>query len=262
MQEAADKGRALWPEAAIALDTFTAHLRACGADAEGVAQHGADLYLAAACAAGDPAALRWFDRQLLPTIDRVLARTGMADARDELRQQLRVKLLTGERTILRYAGRSSLVTWLRSVVQYTIVNQQRARATERRQMERYSLDHILVARPDPEVEAIKHRYGSTSRARWRRAWRRCRPGPRRSCACITWSVSTSKASPPSRASTGATVARWLTGIRAVALSNLRSRLATTVRPTSSAFRSLVTVMRDELELDVTALLEDPARTTR
>ena len=55
----------------------------------------------------------------------------------------------------------------------------------------------------------------------------------------------------------ATVARWLNGIRAVVLANLRRGWPTTVRPTSSAFQTLVTAMRDEVELDVTALLAIP-----
>jgi RNA polymerase sigma-70 factor, ECF subfamily len=261
LEEAAAKARALCPGAALDTPAFAAHLEACGADAEALGQHGADLYLAAACAAADPAALRWFDRQMLPALDGILTRMGIGGAaRDEVQQQLRVKLLTGERSILRYSGRSSLAAWLRRVVHHSIVNQRRILASEERHMERYSLDHILVARPDPEVDAIKHRYGVDFQSALEDSLAALSARSKEILRLYYLGGLNIDGIAARQGVHRATVARWLAGIRSVVLSNLRARLASTVRPTSSAFRSLVTVMRDELELDVTALLEDPTPT--
>jgi RNA polymerase sigma-70 factor (ECF subfamily) len=260
LQAAAEKARAVCPGATLELPAFAAHLEACGADAEALGQHGADLYLAAACAAADRAALRWFDRQMLPTLDGVLARMRIGDAaRDEVQQQLRVMLLTGERTIVRYSGRSSLATWLRSVLQHAISNQRRALASEERHIERYSLDHILVARPDAETDAIKHRYGVDFQSALEDSLAALSARSKEILRLYYLGGLNIDGIAAQRGVHRATAARWLAGIRSVVLSNLRARLATTVRPTSSAFRSLVTVIRDDLELDVSALLEDPAR---
>ncbi len=256
LQEAADQGRALCPEAALSLPAFADHLRVCDASAEGLAQHGAELYLAAACAAGDRAALRWFDRRMLPALDGTLAQLGLVEsARDDVRQQLRVDLLTGKRRILRYAGRSSLFAWLRTVVRRAVINQQRAGAREQRQIESFSLDHILVSQPDAEVEAIKHRYGVDFQSALEDSLASLTARSKEILRLYYLCGLNIDAIAADRGVHRATVARWLVGIRAVVLSNLRARLAASVRPTSSAFRSLVTAMRDQLELDVPALLD-------
>lgn len=74
-------GRRAWPAIAIAPETFVRHL-AHHADAEALADvHGDDLYLAAACLAGDAAAIAAFDAELLsrvPAIVRRIAKTPAA----------------------------------------------------------------------------------------------------------------------------------------------------------------------------------------
>jgi RNA polymerase sigma-70 factor (ECF subfamily) len=76
-----------------------------------------DLYLAFACAAGDPAALRTLD-QLLPRVASAVARVDPSpDFIADALQHLRLKLLLHDADrppgILAYAGRGPLVAWLR-----------------------------------------------------------------------------------------------------------------------------------------------------
>jgi RNA polymerase sigma-70 factor, ECF subfamily len=263
VEAAAQRARATWPGVAIAPEAFVAHLQACGADAEGLSHNGADLYLAAACALGVPAALRWFDRRVLPGVDGALFRLGLAEAwRDELRQQLRVTLLTGERTIARYSGRSPLLAWLRTVVQRTATRQRRLLLSEERQMERYSLDHILVAHPDPEVAAMKHRHGAEFQRALDDSLGALSDRSKEILRLYYVGGSNIDAIAAREGVHRATVARWLHGIRAVVISNLRARLAAAFRPTSSAFRTLMTAMRDEVDLDIGRLLEAPPVATR
>ncbi|HEY3818638.1 MAG TPA: hypothetical protein VGL81_15800 [Polyangiaceae bacterium] len=80
--------------------------------------HTTDLYLACACQAGTPAALRLFEERLLVHVDRYLARVGAEAALiDETRQDLRVRLLTcgdgAPPRIAQYSGRGSLESWVR-----------------------------------------------------------------------------------------------------------------------------------------------------
>src|SRR5262245_5230179 len=55
-----------------------------------------EVVLARACVAGDPAAVRYFDAEMLARVDRVLQRLGLsaADA-DDIKQEIRAKLLLG-----------------------------------------------------------------------------------------------------------------------------------------------------------------------
>jgi len=80
----------------------------------------ADLYLAAACGAGDPAAIARLDANLAADLRPVFGRLGVAIAdHDELVQRVRVALLVrgqdGGSGIARYTGRGDLRAYLRAV---------------------------------------------------------------------------------------------------------------------------------------------------
>jgi RNA polymerase sigma-70 factor (ECF subfamily) len=80
----------------------------------------ADLYLACACADGDPQALRTFDHELSPVIERALALSGATlDERREVMQIVRTRLLVanGDRPppIASYSGKGGLKSWVRVV---------------------------------------------------------------------------------------------------------------------------------------------------
>jgi len=123
-------------------DPDIAHLIVCGAAAHpGVAEPGslrqvfasciaqgvtdlearaADLYLAAGCSAGDPAALARLDADLATHLRPVFARLRIAAADcDELVQRVRVALLVrdedGHSGIARYTGRGDLRAYLRVI---------------------------------------------------------------------------------------------------------------------------------------------------
>ncbi|MEM6294020.1 MAG: hypothetical protein AAGA54_22270 [Myxococcota bacterium] len=80
----------------------------------------ADVWLCAALADGDEAAVRVFERRLGPEIDRALRRLSLTDdQRRELAQRVRVRLLVGEDggapRITLYRGWGSLEGWTRTV---------------------------------------------------------------------------------------------------------------------------------------------------
>jgi RNA polymerase sigma-70 factor (ECF subfamily) len=77
-----------------------------------------DLFLAHACANGDPAALRYLEREFLSRLPRALSRLDPSPGfTDEVIQILRLKLLlpgdSGPPRILEYGGRGPLRGWLR-----------------------------------------------------------------------------------------------------------------------------------------------------
>ncbi len=117
-----EKGREAWPAVTLTAETFVRHL-ARHLPAEGVTEvlrqlHGADLYLACACAVGERHALLAFEQQIL---QKVPARLGQVPAAtvDEVLQVMRQRLLLGRGDtpprIADYSGRGPLLAWVRII---------------------------------------------------------------------------------------------------------------------------------------------------
>jgi RNA polymerase sigma-70 factor (ECF subfamily) len=112
--------------------------------------HAADLFLAMGCAEGDPHAVRTFDRDFLPLADAAGRKLRLDDAGcDELRQQVRMKLLVGSAEtppkIANFAGTGALRSWVYATALRTGLN-------ELRRIGRAPVpagdEQLLVAMPD------------------------------------------------------------------------------------------------------------------
>ncbi|HEX8822398.1 MAG TPA: sigma-70 family RNA polymerase sigma factor, partial [Archangium sp.] len=123
LREHLEAGRVAWPGVPLApealLRHLARHLRAEGSLEDALRQlHGADLYLACACATGEPLALSAFERHVL---QRVPSRLGQLSAStvDEVLQVLRQRLLLGQGgappRIADYSGRGPLSGWVRII---------------------------------------------------------------------------------------------------------------------------------------------------
>lgn len=123
LSEHLESGRTAWPGVSLAPEALprhlARHLRAEGTLVDALRQlHGADLYLACACALGEPHALRAFERHVL---QKVPARLGQLPAStvDEVLQVLRQRLLLGQGgappKIADYSGRGPLLAWVRII---------------------------------------------------------------------------------------------------------------------------------------------------
>jgi RNA polymerase sigma-70 factor (ECF subfamily) len=148
-------GRAAWPEIAVSDAAIASRI---GDDVD--ADHDADLYLAIALAAGDPAAIRAFEARLVPEIDVALRRLRLpAGTADEVKQALRFELLVGDGSpkIADYAGRGELAAWLR------VTATRKALKLVRRTGREQTLDDILLehwpdATPGPERRHLRTTY--------------------------------------------------------------------------------------------------------
>lgn len=145
---------AAWPELDVPADAFVRHLAEHlpeEGDLDGALarMHGPDLYLACGCAAGDPAALAAFDRKVLGQAVAVLRRMGLSASEiDEVVQVMRDKLLVGDGRghrpfMASYAGRGTLVGWVRTVARRTALGLRRNKA-----------DQIGVAKEGRSLEPI------------------------------------------------------------------------------------------------------------
>ncbi|OJH37373.1 sigma factor-like helix-turn-helix DNA-binding protein [Cystobacter ferrugineus] len=114
-----EAARAEWPTVSLPVEAFVRHLARhlpAGKASEVLRiLHGADLYLACACATGEPSALRAFEQNILRHIP---ARLGALSPSmvEEVLQVLRERLLVGSEVappkIASYGGRGPLLTWV------------------------------------------------------------------------------------------------------------------------------------------------------
>ncbi len=109
-----------WPDVTLAFDRFVTHAGQVGFAPPAVPDerdeaNAADLFLACACAAGDRAALRALEEQVLAKTRSSLKRLdSRPEFIDDVMQELRAKLLLPpEPRILRYGGRGPLLAWVR-----------------------------------------------------------------------------------------------------------------------------------------------------
>ncbi len=116
-----EAGRTAWPSVQLAPEAFLRHLARHLPPEDTLAHslrqlHAADLYLACACAAGEPQALLAFEQRIL---QKVPSRLGQLPAStvDEVLQVLRQRLLMstngGTPKIADYSGRGPLASWVR-----------------------------------------------------------------------------------------------------------------------------------------------------
>ncbi len=158
------EARAAWPEIAldeaVFVEAVAARLPADAGLEQALAVHAADLWIAAACAAGDPVALAAFDARYLAPLSAILGQTGLdAGQVDEVKQELRRKLLVADGELPRiadYSGRADLRTWIRTAAIRTSIDLVRRR--RELPIEDEELAMVPAIADDPELAHMKDRY--------------------------------------------------------------------------------------------------------
>jgi RNA polymerase sigma-70 factor (ECF subfamily) len=136
-----------------------------------LAQHGrassrfpADLFLAAACVAGDTAALAAFDREMLATARGAIRSIDSSETFiDEACQRLRASLLLGDGErprIADFAGRGPLRAWVgvAAVRVALMMRRSQQRAREVPVEDDWSGTLALIATGNPELDLLKRQY--------------------------------------------------------------------------------------------------------
>ena len=158
------EAHAAWPtvhldEAAFVERTLARLPEAATLD-QALAVHASDLWIAAACAAGDPIALAAFEAHFIAPLGAVLGATGSdADQIDEVKQELRRKLLVSDGDAPRiadFSGRADLRTWIRTAALRTRIDLVRRRRDI--PVEEEELLALPAIADDPELAHMKERY--------------------------------------------------------------------------------------------------------
>jgi RNA polymerase sigma-70 factor, ECF subfamily len=253
------EGEAATPGAKLAPHVFVRfvaeRLAAAGGGPELLARlHGADLFLACACAGGQPAALAAFERRC-SAVSATLRRYGDAAFVADVLQDLRERMLLGgpgrAPRIREYSGQGSLDGWFRVAAVRHALNS--ARRGPRAREEDLSADPLLEA-PDPELRAMKREHRDAFAAAVREALATLRPEDR---TLISLYLSDKLTIPQIGAIfqvNRSTVVRRLADCRMQILDEVRRRLVERLKMGRDEADSLIRFLQSQLDASVLKVL--------
>lgn len=259
VDEAFRAGQLAWPGLKLSREAFAERLQRLEVDPQDLAARGSDLYLAAACAAHEPAAVFLFERAFLVPVPRQLGRVALRDhEEDELRQQLRVKLLVGPQAkIAEYRGSGPLGAWVRVCALRLALDLKLAPEVSKRADGR-ALDALVGSSPEAESlldteqhrevfqEALKESLDMLSSREKTLLRLHFIDGMTIDALGVLFCVHR------------ATAARWLVAIRTRVMDHLRERLSKQLGTSPSEAQSLVRLLRSQAQVSIDRLLGDEA----
>jgi RNA polymerase sigma-70 factor (ECF subfamily) len=265
-------GREAWPRVPLAEEDFLRHLaeRLPSGDTGGVlaAVHAADLYLACACARGEPAAHEALERHVLPKAAAAVGRlkdTGVEAA--EVLQHLRERLLVSEGgrapRVAEYQGNGPLAAWLRAAAVRTALNLRRAQGRRARAEEDAEAEPLAVGTGggDLELEYLRRSHREDFHAALAGALAAL---PARERTVLRLHVVEGLALERIGAmyqTHKSTVSRWVAKAREDVLAGARQRLAERLRLSPGELHSLMRAVHSQLDLSLPSMLRDSSRET-
>ncbi|HEU4533913.1 MAG TPA: sigma factor-like helix-turn-helix DNA-binding protein [Polyangiaceae bacterium] len=261
--ELLQRGRSAWPGVDLAAPDFERHLapRLGGEGAPGELCV-EDLYLACACALGDPAAVAAFERHFLSRVSLFLSRMRPEPSLvDEVKQALRVRLLVAPAgsppKIAEYSGRGSLQSWLQVAAVRAAIDLRRQRGgPEAEGAEREGAAEAVAGGRDPELDYLKGRY----RAEFEGAFGaslQALPSEQRNVLRLHLvdGLSVDQIGGLFRVHRS-TAARWVASAREAVLKETRGLLRARLGVSASEIESLARLIESQFDLSVARLLGD------
>ena len=251
-----------WPEVALPDEVFMTHL-ADRAGPEGARSlgslHGADLYLACACARLEPRALSVFDEKVLPAVARALrkwdASFGLVDEVEQtLRQRLLVAPAGGVPKIADYSGRGPLTKWLRAAAIRTAISMRRGGKKEVA-LEDEAIADWSTPLSDPELDFIKGRYRAEFAGAFRAAMASLTSQERNVLRLHLLDGLNIEQIGNLYGTHRSTVARWIARSREGLLEETRRRLGEKLSLGRAELESLMGLLRSQLDVSINRLLK-------
>lgn len=259
-----ETGRNAWPSITLAPETFLRQLaERLSTDEQAAAAlgtvHAADLYLACACAGGDPEALRVFERAVLgPIVDQVARRSPQAPA-DELKQALRTRLLVAPQgegarpRIAGYSGQGPLTAWLRMAAARVVIDLQRAQK-EQAPFDEEAPFLIEASGPDPEIAYLKSRYRTELEEAFRTTLGSLEARDRAVLALHFLEGMRAEAIAAIYQVSARTVERWIASARERILDETRRLLAGKLRIAPSQVETLLGLVHSQFDVSICKVL--------
>ena len=258
---ALEAGRAAWPDIALDPLEFVAHLAGRLPETPDLAAaigelHAADLYIACACARGEPRALACFDEQFLGQVGRTWgARHRLADFADEVRQGLRVRLLVAEGggppRIAGYSGRGPLVAWVSMAATRLGLDLRRRERPGAREEDELTLE---ARGDDPELAYLKTRYAAELKEALETTLAALSARTANVLRLHYQEGMTVDAIGTMYRVSGRTVQRWLAEARRTILAETRRILSERLGLTDSRLDSLIGLVRSRLDISLSQYL--------
>lgn len=251
MRELYLAGKRTWPSFSVSFEAFSAHWASLRLTGEEPAQEPADLYLCCACAAGDPDALRCFERANASVAEAAIRRVDHdEDFVGECLQELWKSLLLGDRAKVRsFSARGLLKAWVRVAAMRVAFD--RRRAEKRLARRQVGLNESLAA-PEASHEAalLKARFGQAFQTALHASVARLSEQERNVLRLHVVSRFSIDQIGLAYAVHRATAARWIERARTRIYDDVRRALGQSHGLTQSEFRSLAVQFGAEIELSL------------
>jgi RNA polymerase sigma-70 factor (ECF subfamily) len=247
-----------WPSLALDESVYVHHLadklRERGDEA---ADHvirtmpAADLYLAAGCTSGVPAAVAAFQATILPVVRPALAKLSLSDAIiDETEQRVLIMILVGDPdrpAIARYGGRGRLRSWVRSIAVRT---GRRLAGAADGGVDHADLDLLAMDVHDPELALLRERYREEARTALDQSIAALTERQRNVLRQYYLDNLTIDQLAALYRVDRATTARWVIAARTDVLSGVRTHLAISLGANTEEIDSILRLVRSQLELSL------------
>jgi RNA polymerase sigma-70 factor, ECF subfamily len=247
-------GRTRWPSVrGLTADAFQSFIDDAAVDPDALDARPGDVFLAAAACVGDADAIKAFDTEILAELPRWLARFHLAaDVVDELRQQLRAKLLVGPPPKLRqFRANGALGAWVRVAAVRAALD---VCAVDGTISDQQAPDEPLLNALNPEQQLVRTRYGALFEQAMRDALAQLSKRDRNLLRFHYMSRMSLDTIARTYHVHRATAVRWLAAIRAELDTAVRVRLWQEVGVSPSEFRSLWNAVGSDVEVSLSRLL--------
>lgn len=214
-----------------------------------------DLYLACACAFARDDGLRAFEETFVKDLERVVPNIDEATP-DEVMQIVRTQLFSPESTKIReYSGRGSLRSWLRIVATRVALQLRR-----KKRPEAPSDDQVFDALPtpewDPELGMMKRKYRNELKESFAEAFGALDRRERNLLRQHLLDGLSIDALGALYQVHRATAARWVSAAREKVLKEAKKSLRKNLGINDDEFRSIVRLVRSQMDLSLHRLLQD------
>ena len=222
------------------------------------ALHAADLFLACAAAAGQPAALAEFEARYMKPLPFILGGVGAlpGDA-DTVCSVLRDKLLVARNNdpprIATYGGRGPLAAWIAIAAQRTALSLDRQESALRRAHDR-AINEAIAVDLNPELRHMKARYKEAVEAAFREALGELDDRDRALLRLGLVGGLSLDAIGSAYSVNASTVSRWLAKIRKGILDRTLALLRERLRLTEPEAASIARLVTSQIDVSVVRLL--------
>jgi RNA polymerase sigma-70 factor (ECF subfamily) len=223
--------------------------------------HASELYLVCACLGGDGCALAAFEREILSSVDRALARLKLGERVEDIKQRVRQQLFVarpGEAPkITGYSGRGKLAAFVRVVAVREAID---LLEKERHEIpcDPKQLSTVPSSDGDPELGYMKRTYRAAFKEAFERAFLSLAPRAQNLLRQQLIDGLTVTELGALYQVHHATAARWLVETRKELIKRTRKELKQRLRLSSSECDSILRLASSHLEPSISRLLRGAA----